>query len=39
MDSQIANYRESRFFCDACLENPTLCIEPCFKYYHEAIKN
>ena len=39
MGSQTTNCRESRFFCDACLENPALCIEPCFKLYHGAIKN
>ena len=27
------------FFCDACPENPALCIEPCFKLHHEPIKN
>ena len=39
MSSQTSNRRESRFFCDAYLENPTLCIEPCFKLYHLVIKN
>ena len=38
MVSQTTNC-ESRFFCDACPENSALCIEPCFKLYHEAIKN
>ena len=39
MGSQTTNSRESSFFCDACPENPALCIEPCFKLYKEAIKN
>ena len=36
---QTSNHCESRFFCDTFPENPALCIEPCFKLYHEAIKN
>ena len=39
MGSQTTNHRKSRFFCDPLPENPVLCIEPCFKLYHEAIKN
>ena len=39
MGSQKTNCCESRFFCDGCPENPALCIESRFKWYHEAIKN
>ena len=35
---QTTNRRESRFFCNACPGNPALCIERCFKLYHEALK-
>ena len=39
MGNHATYHCESRFFCDACPEYPALCIKPCFKLYHEAIKN
>ena len=39
MGNHTTNHCESRLFYDACPEYPALCIEPCFKLYHEALKN
>ena len=30
---------ESRFYCEACPEKPALCIDPCFKLFHEKMRN
>ena len=28
---------ESRYFCEYCPEQPTLCVDPCFRKYHEQL--
>ena len=30
--------KQTTYFCDDCLENPTLCIIPCYKIYHTQVR-
>ena len=27
--------KESRYFCKKCKDNPALCVDPCFRVYHQ----